>query len=105
MAGGPLDATKLFVKNQLGQDGKPQFDAAAGATSVQSAASFNQWFNDVPNVNQKTVLSLTLSNGTEPDGRVRCRLIRCVSACSDSFALCLCCVVLCCSCARRSSRS
>jgi hypothetical protein len=72
VAGGPLDATKFFVKNQLGQDGKPQFDAAAGATSVQSATTFNQWFNDVPNVNQKTVLSLTLSNGTEPDGRVRC---------------------------------
>ncbi len=50
-----------MVETNLGVDGKPVL--AAGAPYATSAATFNQWFNDVPGVNQSTTHSITLDNG------------------------------------------
>jgi fibro-slime domain-containing protein len=57
-----------IVQPTLGTDGKPQFLSTGphspsgqySAVQVQSAATFNQWFNDVPGVNQAIQLELQL---------------------------------------------
>lgn len=50
-----------MVETNLGVDGKPVL--AAGAPYATSAATFNQWYNDVPGVNQATTHTIVLDNG------------------------------------------
>jgi fibro-slime domain-containing protein len=60
--------TPGIVQPTLGSDGKPQFLSTGphspsgqySAVQVQSAATFNQWFNDVAGVNQAIPLDLQL---------------------------------------------
>lgn len=52
-------ATTGMVKDLLDADGKPEFLAARGM--LTSAATFYQWYRDVPGVNQTFVQSMTLS--------------------------------------------
>ena len=60
-----------MVLDDLGVDNKPVLDAAGDlyAFRVESEASFNQWFRDVPGVNITLPLGITLDNGqSEPGG-------------------------------------
>lgn len=50
-----------LVGTTLGLDGKPVFVGAPGAGAITSAASFNQWYNNVPFVNIAAPYSLTLT--------------------------------------------
>jgi fibro-slime domain-containing protein len=51
-----------IVKSTLGVDGKPQYLASPANSFVQSAASFGQWFNDTPGINQSTSHTITLDD-------------------------------------------
>ena len=57
-----------MVENQLGLDGNPVFAGPNGHGYVNSAATFNQWYNDVPGVNQTTILPLTLTESSAGSG-------------------------------------
>ena len=50
-----------MVQTTLGGDGKPVL--VPGAPYATSAATFNQWYNDVPGVNQSTTHTIVLDNG------------------------------------------
>jgi len=50
------------VMSTLGGDGNPVFNAAGAGSAFSNAANFNQWYNDVPGVNQSDSLSITLDN-------------------------------------------
>jgi fibro-slime domain-containing protein len=52
-------ATTGMVENLLGANGKPDFRAKQGMLS--SEANFNQWYVDVPGVNQTFVQTMTLA--------------------------------------------
>jgi fibro-slime domain-containing protein len=58
-----LASEKGIVKNQLGADGKPVY-AKNGKPSATTTgkANFDQWYRDVPGVNQSTSLSLTFAD-------------------------------------------
>src|SRR5450755_3501084 len=66
------DAATSFVAPTLGADGKPTLASGASPTTVKSAASFAQWWNDDPSpaVSQKSIASYSLSNACQPDPRV-----------------------------------
>ena len=49
-----------LVESTLGPDGKPRFAGPEGSGSITSAATFQQWFTDVPEVNQTRMLPLEL---------------------------------------------
>jgi fibro-slime domain-containing protein len=51
-----------FVGTTLGADGKPVYVGGAGTPTTNGAANFNQWYNDVPGVNQSTTINLTLNS-------------------------------------------
>lgn len=55
-----------MVANTIGEDRKLVFVGADGDSSITSAETFNQWFNDVDGVNLKTTISLMLDE-TEVD--------------------------------------
>ncbi|MBV6390993.1 MAG: hypothetical protein KPEEDBHJ_00197 [Anaerolineales bacterium] len=50
-----------LVANTLGTDGKPVYIGANGQGYIESANTFNQWYNDIPDVNQKTTVPLILA--------------------------------------------
>ena len=50
---------KGIVTKKLGDDGKPVY--AGGSFSTTNEENFNQWYNDVPNVNLSTPLPITLT--------------------------------------------
>ena len=52
-----------LVSTSLNALGNPDFVAAPGAGKISSAASFDQWYNDVPGVNIALPLTLTLTEG------------------------------------------
>lgn len=56
---GPVSglATGL-VDNTLGPDGKPRFVAEDGSGSITNSDTFDQWYNDVVTVNQRTEIQL-----------------------------------------------
>ena len=56
-----IDARQGLVASQLGPDRKPRFIGNNGDGRIASAASFNRWYNDFPNVNMRTSLSLRLT--------------------------------------------
>lgn len=49
-----------IVQSQLGQDQKPVFATAAG--QVTNASSFNQWYNDVTDVNVRVIREIELAD-------------------------------------------
>ncbi len=60
-----------LVSPMLGADAKPVYNPVRPTKdTVYSAESFNQWFNDVPDVNMAAALELTLDNGQAEAGGV-----------------------------------
>lgn len=60
-----------LVSPLLGDDGKPVYNPVRPAKdTVYSAASFQQWFNDAPDVNISAALELVLDNGQTQAGGV-----------------------------------
>jgi len=59
-----------IVKTALGVDGKPVYESANSNPTVTSAATFDQWYRDVPSVNSSTTKTLTLDNGMAGDGGI-----------------------------------
>lgn len=59
-----------LVAPYLGEDGKPVFNPNRPPDDcINSAASFHQWYNNVPGVNASEPLTLTVDNGqSEPGG-------------------------------------
>lgn len=56
-----------MVNTTIGADGNPVYSATPPANaSVQSAASFNQWYNDVAGINQSQSYAITLSDAGHP---------------------------------------
>jgi fibro-slime domain-containing protein len=50
-----------LVQTDLGSDDKPVYAGGAGTSTTTGQANFDQWFRDVPGINQSQLLSLTLS--------------------------------------------
>jgi fibro-slime domain-containing protein len=59
---GSNNATTGLVKTTLDNEGKPQFDGAAGAGHITSADTFKQWYRDVSGTNTTYVSTLLLHN-------------------------------------------
>lgn len=59
-----------IVENTLGPDGKPVYASGTTTTTTTGATNFNQWYNDVPGVNQSTSLDITLDNTFTADPNV-----------------------------------
>lgn len=57
-----------LVGNTLGEDGKPIFVASDGSGSITSSDTFDQWYNDVEDVNLSTVLQLPLTETSPGSG-------------------------------------
>lgn len=57
-----------LVQSQLGPDSKPIFVGPNGRGAISSAASFNQWYNDIPSVNLKTAIPIELRETTSGSG-------------------------------------
>jgi len=53
-----------MVSNSLGSDGKPVYIGTNNYGAVNSAATFNQWFNGVPGVNTPIILPIVLTQYT-----------------------------------------
>ncbi|MEZ4226171.1 MAG: fibro-slime domain-containing protein [Polyangiaceae bacterium] len=51
-----------IVLGDLGSDGKPQYAGQSGNPTTNGKAEFDQWYRDVPNVNQKKLHSIQLVN-------------------------------------------
>lgn len=58
-----LGAETGMVDTTLGPDGNPVY--VPGAGKITSAASFAQWYTDVPGVNLSTTKTLTLTDGDD----------------------------------------
>lgn len=57
-----------LVNTTLAPDKNPVFAAAPGTGAITSAATFAQWYDDVPGVNQTTNINLTVpDDGVFPD--------------------------------------
>jgi len=52
-----------IVQTDLGADGKPVYAGQSGNPTTTGKAAFDQWFNDVSGVNQKTLLPIQLTKG------------------------------------------
>ncbi|MCX5689574.1 MAG: fibro-slime domain-containing protein [Planctomycetota bacterium] len=60
-----------LVTTTLGIDGKPVYAGpSTGTATTHGPASFNQWFNDVPGVNQRTTIMIPVNNGMPGPGGV-----------------------------------
>lgn len=57
---GAIADDRGLVELLLGADGKPVYAGGAGTVTTTGAASFDQWFQDVPGVNQSMPFSITL---------------------------------------------
>jgi len=63
----PVGVETGIVETTLGPDGKPVYAHPGGTTkSTTGEANFNQWYNDVPDVNEAHLLALhmEIANGT-----------------------------------------
>jgi fibro-slime domain-containing protein len=49
-----------IVENVLGPDGKPVYAGGMGTLTTTGGANFDQWYRDVPGVNESTEVSLPL---------------------------------------------
>jgi fibro-slime domain-containing protein len=59
-----------IVETTLGNDGKPVYASSTTTSTTTGAANFNQWYNDVANVNLSKNLMITLNNGQPDPGGV-----------------------------------
>ncbi|MBP0018525.1 MAG: PEP-CTERM sorting domain-containing protein [Cyanobacteria bacterium SBLK] len=59
-----------IVETTLGVDGKPVYAGQAGNPTTHSQAAFDQWYRDVPGVNQSTDFTITLDNTITADPNV-----------------------------------
>lgn len=57
---GSFDATPGLVADTLDAEGKPQFGVPDARVGITSAASFAEWYRDVPGTNKTIVSTLTL---------------------------------------------
>ncbi len=55
------DPTKGLVQTNLGPDNKPVFASSGNPTQITSAATFMQWYNDVPGVNIPIGITIPLT--------------------------------------------
>jgi hypothetical protein len=62
---GPIADDRGLVKKVLGLDGKPVYAGPTGGTATTSGkAKFDQWYNDVPNVNMRKPFTIPFQTGT-----------------------------------------
>jgi fibro-slime domain-containing protein len=54
-----------IVESTLGPDGKPVYAGSPTTPTTTGQAGFDQWFRDVPGVNQSTTVPITLVSGGE----------------------------------------
>lgn len=57
-----------LVQTQLGPNSKPLFVGPNGRGAISSTASFNQWYNDDPAVNSKTIVPVVLAETAPGSG-------------------------------------
>lgn len=64
--------SKGLVTMQLGEDGKPVFNPnyTSKRGVVYSTDTFNQWFNNVPDVNKSQSFAIQLENGKDEPGGI-----------------------------------
>jgi len=60
-----------LVRTSLGPDGKPVLAEPYGRGSISGPETFSQWYNDVPGVNLRTTLPLTLTETSPGSGIFR----------------------------------
>ena len=58
---GAIGEEKGLVNESLGEDGKPDYGAFKGSKTTSGADNFDQWYRDVPGVNLRTEVPLTLT--------------------------------------------
>ncbi len=68
--GPPFFLETGIVQSTLGADGKPVYAGVNTNSSVNSASTFNQWYNDVAGVNASKTHSITLDNTLTADANV-----------------------------------
>jgi len=62
---GPIADDRGLVQTQLGADGKPVYAGAAGGTATTSGkVKFDQWYNDVANVNMRQPFTIPFQRGS-----------------------------------------
>lgn len=54
-----------IVESDLGEDGKPVYAGSPTTPTTTGQANFDQWFRDVPGVNESGSLPVTLTSGGE----------------------------------------
>lgn len=59
-----------IVQSTLGADKKPVYAGQAGNPTTHGQTAFDQWYRDVPGVNQAASLGITLDNAITPDPNV-----------------------------------
>jgi fibro-slime domain-containing protein len=59
-----------MVQNTLGADGKPVYSGLNTPSVFNSGANFDEWYNDVPGVNQSISYGITLDNTITADPNV-----------------------------------
>lgn len=57
-----LGSDRGIVEDRLGADGKPVYAPADRSDTTHGRAAFDQWYRDVPQVNQRAPIVLTLVN-------------------------------------------
>lgn len=57
-----------IVQTNLGPDGKPVYAGLSGNPTTSGQANFDQWYRDVPGVNQKTTITLTANESAPGSG-------------------------------------
>ena len=57
-----------IVETTLGNDGKPVYASSTTTSTTTGAANFNQWYNNVANVNLSKNLMITLDNSQSGPG-------------------------------------
>lgn len=53
---------RSIVGDTLGEDGKPVYVGGLGTATTSGQENFDQWFRDVPGVNQSELISIPLNN-------------------------------------------
>lgn len=65
---GAAGEDKGIVEDTLGPDGKPVYAGGPGGTSTTSGPEeFDQWYRDVPGVNERTEIDITLQTSSASD--------------------------------------
>jgi fibro-slime domain-containing protein len=62
-----------LVQFELGPDDKPVYANRAGSVTTSGAGNFDQWFRDLPGINQAVQIDLNLEHSTESPGFFRYR--------------------------------